>query len=137
MSLRLSSLLPRVFVIVVVALLATATITFAAETNATPHVNPPAETAAPQILLVPDGFWGSFLHANLNSHLGTGAGWPKWYLGNVAVNYETFAISQPRVVGLLFFLWSSPNDPNFLGTKELPQSVRDRHREIACRNIGC
>ena len=35
MSLRLSSLLPRVFVIVVVALLATATITFAAETNAT------------------------------------------------------------------------------------------------------
>jgi beta-lactam-binding protein with PASTA domain len=54
MSLRLSSLLPRVFVIVVVALLATATITFAAETTGTPAVNPPAEVAAPHVLLVPD-----------------------------------------------------------------------------------
>jgi beta-lactam-binding protein with PASTA domain len=54
MSLRLNSLLPRVFVIVIVALLATATITFAAETTGTPQVQPPAETTAPKILLVPD-----------------------------------------------------------------------------------
>jgi hypothetical protein len=93
--------------------------------------------AQQKIILVPDGWWGSFLHANLNSHLGTGAGWPKWYLSNVALNYEAFALGQSKVVGLLFFLWSVPNDPGFLGTKELPQSVRDRHREIACRNIGC
>ena len=53
MSLRLNSLLPRVFVIVIVALLATATITFAAETSGAPPVNPPTETAAPRILLVP------------------------------------------------------------------------------------
>jgi hypothetical protein len=54
MSLRLSSLLPRVFVLVIVALLATATITFAAETRNTPAANPPAEAVAPKVLLVPD-----------------------------------------------------------------------------------
>src|SRR3954454_5987900 len=54
MSLRLSSLLPRVFVLVIVALLATATITFAAETRNTPAGNPPAEAVAPKVLLVPD-----------------------------------------------------------------------------------
>ncbi len=93
--------------------------------------------AQQQVLLVPDGFWATFLHANLNSHLGTGAGWPKWYLGPLAANYETLALGQPKVVGLLFFLWTKPNDPTFLGTKELPQSVRDQHHDIACRNIGC
>src|SRR6185437_3775376 len=54
MSLRLGSLLPRVFVLVIVALLATATITFAAETRSIPATNPPAEAAAPKVLLVPD-----------------------------------------------------------------------------------
>jgi PASTA domain-containing protein len=54
MSLRLRFLLPRVFVLVIVALLATATITFAAETrsgSAVPTANP---TTAAEILLVPD-----------------------------------------------------------------------------------
>jgi hypothetical protein len=54
MSLRLGSLLPRVFVVVIVALLATATITFAAETRSIPATNPPAEATAPKVLLVPD-----------------------------------------------------------------------------------
>ena len=54
MNLRLGSLLPRVFVLVIVALLATATITFAAETSGTPTPNTPTESAAPTILLVPD-----------------------------------------------------------------------------------
>ncbi len=54
MNLRLGSLLPRVFVLVIVALLATATITFAAETSGTPTPNAPTESAAPTILLVPD-----------------------------------------------------------------------------------
>ena len=54
MNLRLGSLLPRVFVLVIVALLATATITFAAETSGTPAPNTPTESAAPTILLVPD-----------------------------------------------------------------------------------
>jgi len=54
MSLRLSSLLPRVFVIVIIALLATATITFAAETRSASAVKPTTESAAPRILLVPD-----------------------------------------------------------------------------------
>lgn len=88
-----------------------------------------------RILLVPDGFWGSFLHAALPS--ATGTGWPKGYLSPLALNYETFAMAQSRVVGLLFFVWSKPNDPNFLGTKELPSTVRDTHRQIACRRIGC
>jgi hypothetical protein len=54
MSLRLGSLLPRVFLVVVVALLATATITFAAETRSGLAVNPPAAQTAKPILLVPD-----------------------------------------------------------------------------------
>jgi hypothetical protein len=53
MALRLGVILPRVFVVVIVALLATATITFAAETRGGPVVQP-AQTAARQILLVPD-----------------------------------------------------------------------------------
>ena len=54
MSLRLGSLLPRVFVLVIVALLATATITFAAETRSAPATNAPAEATPPRVLLVPD-----------------------------------------------------------------------------------
>src|SRR3954468_21028318 len=54
MSLRLSYLLPRVFVLVIVALLATATISFAAETRSTPANTPTSEPAAKAILLVPD-----------------------------------------------------------------------------------
>jgi PASTA domain-containing protein len=54
MALRLGSLLPRVFVVVIVALLATATITFAAETRGGAPVPAPAQSAATQILLVPD-----------------------------------------------------------------------------------
>lgn len=91
-----------------------------------------------RIILVPDGFWGGFLHKNLNSHNGPGTGWPKWYLGPLSINYEAFALMQPKVVGIVMFLWTiTPFDPNFLGTKELPQSVRDYHRQIGCRNVGC
>ena len=54
MNVRLRSLLVRVFLVVIVALLATATITFAAETSGTPTPNAPAASAAPAILLVPD-----------------------------------------------------------------------------------
>jgi hypothetical protein len=54
MALRLSYLLPRVFVLVIVALLATATISFAAETRSTPSTTPTSEPAAKPILLVPD-----------------------------------------------------------------------------------
>ena len=54
MALRLSSLLPRVFVVVVVALLATATISFAAETRSGPATSPTAQSSAKTILLVPD-----------------------------------------------------------------------------------
>jgi hypothetical protein len=54
MALRLNSLLPRVFVLVVVALLATATITFAAETRSGSVVSAPAQSSAKPILLVPD-----------------------------------------------------------------------------------
>jgi hypothetical protein len=55
MSLRLGSLLPRVFVVVIVALLATATITFAAETRSGgPAANTPSASTARTILLVPD-----------------------------------------------------------------------------------
>jgi hypothetical protein len=52
--LRLSVILPRVFVIAVVALLATATMTFAAETRSGPAVSPAAPSTAKPILLVPD-----------------------------------------------------------------------------------
>jgi hypothetical protein len=54
MALRLSTILPRVFVVVVVALLTTATITFAASTSGGPAVNTPAQSTAKPILLVPD-----------------------------------------------------------------------------------
>jgi PASTA domain len=54
MNVRLRSLVLRVFGVVIVALLATATITFAAETQSNPTPNTPAASAAPTILLVPD-----------------------------------------------------------------------------------
>jgi hypothetical protein len=54
MALRLSVILPRVFVIAVVALLASATMTFAAETRSGPAVSPPAQSTAKPILVVPD-----------------------------------------------------------------------------------
>jgi hypothetical protein len=80
-----------------------------------------------RIILVPEGSWFQHLHANL--------GWPKWYLQYVALNYESFALSQPKVVGMIVFLWPSFL-PDITGTKDLPQAVRDRHREIGCRNLG-
>jgi hypothetical protein len=54
MALRLSVILPRVFVIAIVALLTTATMTFAAETSSGPAVSPLAQATAKPILLVPD-----------------------------------------------------------------------------------
>ncbi len=54
MALRLSSLLPRVFVVVVVGLLATATITFAAETRSDPPASATTPSGSKPILLVPD-----------------------------------------------------------------------------------
>jgi hypothetical protein len=54
MALRLSTILPRVFVFVVVALLATATITFAASTRSGAPTSTPAQSTAKPILLVPD-----------------------------------------------------------------------------------
>lgn len=88
-----------------------------------------------RIILVPDGFWATFLHAHLNSENGPGTGWPKWYLQYLALNYETFALSQPKVVGMIVFSWPSAL-PDITGTKDLPQGVRDRHREIGCRVVG-
>ena len=54
MALRLSVILPRVFAIAVVALLATATMTFAAETRSGPAVAAAAPSTAKAILVVPD-----------------------------------------------------------------------------------
>jgi hypothetical protein len=97
-----------------------------------------AKLAAHQrILLVADGFWAEFLHRHLTSHLGPGSGWPKWYLASLALNYEALARSEPKVVGMLVFLWSSPALPGFQGTADLPESVREAHRAIGCRNLGC
>jgi PASTA domain-containing protein len=54
MALRLSVILPRVFVIAVVALLASATMTFAAETRSGPAASPATPSTAKPILVVPD-----------------------------------------------------------------------------------
>ncbi|HEV2915334.1 MAG TPA: hypothetical protein VGX92_18790 [Pyrinomonadaceae bacterium] len=82
-------------------------------------------TPEQRLILVPDGFYDSG-HAAL--------GWPKWYLGYVALNYMRLALNDPKVVGLVLFLW--PGFEEFgeqkLGTRELPQAVRDRHREVGC-----
>ncbi len=89
-----------------------------------------------RILLGPDAFWGSFLHAGLNSQKGPHTGWPPWYLQYVALNYERFALTQPKVVGMFFYRWSN-RDADLIGTANLPPVVRARHREIGCRNLGC
>ena len=82
-------------------------------------------TPEQRLILVPDGFYDSFHAAD---------GWPKWYLGILAVNYAKLVVADQKVVGLVFFRW-----PGFfefgemkLGVRDLPQSVRDRHREAAC-----
>jgi hypothetical protein len=82
-------------------------------------------TSEQRIILVPDGFYSS-------SH--AAAGWPKWYLGYLAMNYAELAKGDPRVVGLIFFLWPGFGDPSDfnLGSRELPQSIRDRQRLAAC-----
>jgi beta-lactam-binding protein with PASTA domain len=54
MGLRPGALLPRLAIAVVVVLLATATITFAAETRQAPATPATAESSAPTTLLVPD-----------------------------------------------------------------------------------
>jgi len=89
-----------------------------------------------RVILGPDSFWGSFLHAHLASQNGPGTGWPRWYLQYVALNYEQFALAQPKVVGMFIFRWSS-SSRDLVGTVDLPRAVRDRHREIGCRNLGC
>lgn len=81
-------------------------------------------TKAQRIILVPDGFYTD-AHAQL--------GWAKWYLGYVALNYAELAKSDFKVVGLVFFLWPSFTEGAlFEGTRDLPQSVRDRHRLASC-----
>src|SRR5215216_1666690 len=54
MALRLGVIVPRVFVVVVVALLATATITFAADTRGGPAAPARPQSTPEQVLLVPD-----------------------------------------------------------------------------------
>jgi len=93
-------------------------------------------SASQKIILVPDGFWGTFLHAGLNSQNGPGTGWPTSYLKDLALNYENFALTQPKVVGMILFAWPSSPPDGITGTIDLPQEVRDRHREIGCRNLG-
>jgi len=89
-----------------------------------------------RVLLGPDSFWAAPLHGRLYGQNGPGSGWPPWYLQYVALNYERFALSQPKVIGMFFFRWPS-HAPDLVGTADLPQVVRDRHREIGCRNVGC
>jgi len=86
-------------------------------------------------LLVPDGFWWNDLHGTIpicNGNLG----WPRWYLQFTALNYEQLALAHPQVIGIMYWLWASPNHPAYSGTRDLPASVRNRHREIGCRNLG-
>lgn len=82
-------------------------------------------TPEQRILLIPDGYYDSSYEA---------MGWPKWYLGYVALNYMNLALSDPKVVGLAIFLW--PGFQEFgeykLGARDLPQSVRDKHRQVGC-----
>ena len=87
-----------------------------------------------RIILVPDGFWAPHLHSHLPSNRGPGTGWPKWYLEQLALRYESFALAQPTVVGMILYAWSS--EPHIIGTRDLPRGVRDRHREIGCRVVG-
>jgi hypothetical protein len=89
-----------------------------------------------RVLLGPDSFWASFVHGQLYGQSGPGSGWPRWYLRYVALNYERFARTQPKVVGMFFYRWSN-RDSDLVGTVDLPPVVRDAHREIGCRNLGC
>jgi hypothetical protein len=80
--------------------------------------------AGQRIILVPDGFYDSG-HAAL--------GWPKWYLGHAALNYMSLARNDPSVVGLIVFRWPGFQEGELkLGTRDLPQNVRDRHRQVGC-----
>jgi hypothetical protein len=89
-----------------------------------------------RIILVPDGFWAVHLHSHLPSKNGPGTGWPKWYLEHLALRYESFALAQPKVVGMIVFPWPSLPLAGITGTRDLPEGVRDRHREIGCRVVG-
>jgi hypothetical protein len=82
-------------------------------------------TPAQRIILVPDGFYDSG-HAAL--------GWPKWYLGYLSLNYMSLALNDPKVVGIVVFLWTGFDDANgrVLGTRDLPQGVRDKHKQVGC-----
>jgi hypothetical protein len=82
-------------------------------------------TPEQRLILVPDGYYDS-------SHVADG--WPKWYLGTLALNYAQLALADPKVVGLVFFIWPSFTEfgETKLGVRDLPQSVRARHREAAC-----
>jgi hypothetical protein len=89
MALRLGVILPRVFVVVVVALLATATITFAAETRGGPVVQP-AQSAARQILLVPDVRGQAYVFAKSTLEEGGFA----WRLSGGAQGYAANLVSS-------------------------------------------
>ena len=89
-----------------------------------------------RIILVPDGFWAVHLHSHLPSKEGPGTGWPRWYLEHLALRYESFALAQPKVIGMIAFLWPSLQHIGITGTRDLPQALRDRHREIGCRVVG-
>lgn len=80
-----------------------------------------------KVLFVMDGHFETALHGFL--------GWERWFLRYVAQNTYDWATKQPEVIGLLPFLWSSPDTDNsdgsvFLGTADLPQGVRDDHAVI-------
>jgi hypothetical protein len=81
-------------------------------------------TPEQRIILVADGFYDSGHAAR---------GWAKWYLGHLAQNYMHMALGDPTVVGLVFFNWPgfAEGGETKLGTRDLPQSVRDRHREVS------
>lgn len=81
-------------------------------------------TPAQRIILVADGFYDSGHAAQ---------GWAKWYLGHLALNYMRMALDDQAVVGLVFFNWPGfvEGGETKLGTRDLPQSVRDRHREVS------
>ena len=86
-----------------------------------------------KIVLVPDAFWETGLHDQMTCGGQYPAGWPKWFLGPVAQNYETFALAHTdKVDGMLMFLWGSA--PNIIGTVDLPSSVRTIHAQIAARH---
>jgi hypothetical protein len=44
------------------------------------------------------------------------------------------ALNDPKVVGLAIFLWPGFDELKEykLGTRDLPQIVRDKHRQVGC-----